>query len=246
MHEYRSPSLSLGSSQRCATGVALSGLCALTTRCTIGGCCCAMPFACRCRARYLHNKMRYYSSLEGSRASRGARHGPLSPPEHIMRKYFPLPAYGAPPPLAARCSLCCSPDTPLRTAVFGLSDTPEREQSNWHTVLSLVNTMVGSTLVALPWGYYESGKHCCPRTAAHTPRLTVLRTGLLSGIGITMLVGMVACYTCLLIVRHGMVRPTPRCWQHAPRAHRHARSTWMTLWTWWRSTLGRLSAWWRA
>ncbi|ETW08246.1 hypothetical protein, variant [Aphanomyces invadans] len=56
-------------------------------------------------------------------------------------------------------------------------------QSSWATVFSIWNTMIGSTLVALPYGFSCSG--------------------VLLGIGIVILVGVICCYTCNLVVRYG-------------------------------------------
>lgn len=42
--------------------------------------------------------------------------------------------------------------------MFGLSDAEGGgTQSDAATVLSMANTMMGSTLLALPWGFYQSG-----------------------------------------------------------------------------------------
>ena len=72
-----------------------------------------------------------------------------------------------------------------RTTVFGLEDVTEKPQSSWATISSIVNTMLGTTIVALPYA--------------------MLTTGLTLGIVLMSFIGIVACFTCLLVVKHGRV-----------------------------------------
>lgn len=114
----------------------------------------------------LQHKMRYYHRLQ--QAHRSA-HGASStmnftPPDHVIRPY--LPSSRAPLAAAGRRSRS-SLMTPASSlvpvlwslfAVFGLSDAEAGgAQSDAATVLSMANTMMGSTLLALPWGFYQSG-----------------------------------------------------------------------------------------
>lgn len=62
-------------------------------------------------------------------------------------------------------------------------DGSSYEQSSWSTIFSIWNTMIGSTLVALPYGFSQSG--------------------ILLGLGIIVLVGSISCYTCNLVLHHG-------------------------------------------
>ena len=57
---------------------------------------------------------------------------------------------------------------------------PRRWQSRWATVGSVVNTMMGTTIVALPFGLAESGVG--------------------AGLAIIALLGCVSCFTCLVVV----------------------------------------------
>ncbi|EQC40631.1 hypothetical protein SDRG_01713 [Saprolegnia diclina VS20] len=60
---------------------------------------------------------------------------------------------------------------------------PHRYQSGWSTVFSIWNTMIGSTLVALPYGFSCSG--------------------IILGIGIVLLMGVICCHACNLVVTYG-------------------------------------------
>ena len=68
-------------------------------------------------------------------------------------------------------------------------DGQPKYQSSLSTVFSIWNTMIGSTLVALPYGFSTSG--------------------LFLGLGIVISMGSICCYTCNLIVRHGKVNVIP-------------------------------------
>jgi len=57
------------------------------------------------------------------------------------------------------------------------------KQSRLQTIASIVNTMMGTTIVALPYG--------------------MAATGVSMGIAITCLMGSLACFTCLLLVQYG-------------------------------------------
>jgi hypothetical protein len=57
------------------------------------------------------------------------------------------------------------------------------KQTRVQTIMSIVNTMMGTTIVALPFGLAESG--------------------IGTGLGITALLGAISCYTCLIIVESG-------------------------------------------
>lgn len=60
----------------------------------------------------------------------------------------------------------------------------ENKQSSIMTIFSVWNTMMGSGLLALPWGFSEAG--------------------IFGGIAIVILVGLLAWYTCWLVVKYGM------------------------------------------
>eukprot|EP01121_Diplochlamys_sp_Union-15-3_P012982 TRINITY_DN3960_c0_g2_i2.p1 TRINITY_DN3960_c0_g2~~TRINITY_DN3960_c0_g2_i2.p1 ORF type:complete len:358 (-),score=26.03 TRINITY_DN3960_c0_g2_i2:23-1066(-) len=61
------------------------------------------------------------------------------------------------------------------------------KQKSLVTIFSLWNTMMGSSLLTLPWGFSESG--------------------LIMGIITLLVVGVLTWYTCTLIVKHGLNRP---------------------------------------
>lgn len=75
--------------------------------------------------------------------------------------------------------------------MFGLDDeeTSGKTQSSWATISTIVNTMMGTTVVALPFGFAHAG---------------IAMSLLLIGI-----IGFVACFTCTLIVHHGKVSSKP-------------------------------------
>lgn len=58
------------------------------------------------------------------------------------------------------------------------------KQSSIMTIFSVWNTMMGSGLLALPWGFSEAG--------------------IGGGIAIVLLVGLLSWYTCWLVIKYGM------------------------------------------
>lgn len=65
----------------------------------------------------------------------------------------------------------------------GMEPTPDYSQSSFVTVFSIANTMLGSSLLAIPWGFTQSGFG--------------------TGMGVVLFVGIVCLYTAYLVVRNG-------------------------------------------
>ncbi|CAK4086878.1 unnamed protein product [Aphanomyces euteiches] len=119
------------------------------------------------RTEYLGSKVKYFRRLQKdwvavSPPTKATRHPDVYPPPHVL------------PPAAFVRGMDEEESvmSPLKTY-----------QSTWATVFSIWNTMIGSTLVTLPYGFSCSG--------------------ILLGIGIVILVGVICCYTCNLIVWYG-------------------------------------------
>jgi sodium-coupled neutral amino acid transporter 9 len=114
------------------------------------------------RSQYLHSKMSYYRKLEAAqRTASPQQTGGLNisaPPPHV------LPA-----------------------SLYGIKSGPGHTQSSVTTVLSIWNTMIGSTLIALPYGFSESG--------------------MILGFGVCIFMGSISFYTCTLVIRHGLDLP---------------------------------------
>lgn len=109
---------------------------------------------------YLYSKVKYYSSLTRMQSIRGG-----SPSGNLLDLHA-MPAHVVPPEL------------------FGLSDAkPGVTQSSWQTIMSIVNTMMGSTIVAVPYALAQSG----------------VAAGLVS----IAMMGAFSCFTCILVVEHG-------------------------------------------
>ena len=106
------------------------------------------------RSHPLHHRLKYYYRLNPGPANESDNQLVLRPP-----------AYMIPPEL-----------------LHGVGP-PGRKQSSLSTILSIWNTMMGSSLLAMPWGFSQSGLivSCC----------------------MVMVIGALACYTCSLILRHG-------------------------------------------
>ncbi|KAF0687638.1 Aste57867_20622 [Aphanomyces stellatus] len=121
------------------------------------------------RTEYLGTKLKYFRRLQKdwvtvSPPSKALKHPNVYPPPHVL-----------PPAAFVRGS------SEENLAEFNAP--AHKYQSTWSTVFSIWNTMIGSTLVALPYGFSCSG--------------------VLLGIGIVILVGVICCYTCNLVVYYG-------------------------------------------
>lgn len=106
----------------------------------------------------LHSKMKFYTALRAAHMASPGRHRRdsqfLRPPSHVL------------PPL-----------------IFGLQDAPGTTQSSYTTISTMVNTMIGTTIVALPYGMAQAG--------------------IAAGLAIICGLGAIACFTCVLVVKHG-------------------------------------------
>jgi amino acid permease len=75
-------------------------------------------------------------------------------------------------------------DIPISEIKTGIgADAPVIKQRRYQTIASIVNTMAGTTMVALPFGFAESG--------------------LGAGLVLMLILGVISCYTCLIIVDAG-------------------------------------------
>lgn len=93
-------------------------------------------------------------------------------------------------------------------AVFGLEDVTDKPQTSWATISSIVNTMLGTTIVALPYAFVQTGGCLSPvagpvQASSHH---VVSDAGVALGVLIMCGVGIMACFTCILVVKHGRVR----------------------------------------
>eukprot|EP00004_Rigifila_ramosa_P020871 TRINITY_DN5474_c0_g1_i1.p1 TRINITY_DN5474_c0_g1~~TRINITY_DN5474_c0_g1_i1.p1 ORF type:complete len:498 (+),score=122.02 TRINITY_DN5474_c0_g1_i1:160-1494(+) len=103
----------------------------------------------------MYTRLRYYRQLGGQ-----SRHGSVSefePPAHVL-----------PPELLV---------------VSSLSSSTGEKQSSLTTIFSIWNTMIGSTLLTMPWGYAQAG--------------------LIGGVGSVFFLGAISYYTCALVVDDG-------------------------------------------
>eukprot|EP00937_MAST-01D_sp_MAST-1D-sp2_P001179 g1179.t1 len=141
----------------------------------------------------MYNKLKYYRQLEGGRRGGGPGRSPVT-----RGTPSPLPSPGSrlsvPPPHVLPSSVYMatwvvvdsagpSGGASPRTAARG--ERPR--QSSLATVASIWNTMIGSTLVTLPYGFAQAG--------------------MLVGTAVVLLMGSVCCYTCVLVIRHGSKFP---------------------------------------
>ncbi|OQR83241.1 hypothetical protein ACHHYP_14930 [Achlya hypogyna] len=123
------------------------------------------------RSDPMHSKMNYFRRLQQDWVRVSPPTKPMSPltsypPSHIL-----------PPAVFVRGD--------AKEVAFHTTYDPPRVvyQSAWSTIFSIWNTMIGSTLVALPYGFSCSG--------------------ILLGIGIVILMGVICCHTCHLVVAYG-------------------------------------------
>ncbi|RYG55253.1 hypothetical protein EON66_05730 [archaeon] len=92
-----------------------------------------------------------------------------------------------PPPAAAHLVMCtphahrCA--RPAAVFVLGTKVGEEQKQNRLQTIASIVNTMMGTTIVALPYG--------------------MATTGLALGAVIIGIMGVISCFTCLMIMKYG-------------------------------------------
>lgn len=107
---------------------------------------------------YLYTKVRYYSTLTRMNST-------VSPGGKGQLLDLGAPAHVLPPEL------------------FGLSVEEGVSQTSWQTITSIVNTMMGSSIVAMP--------------------CAVAQAGLTAGTLCIALMGTLCCLTCLLVVQHG-------------------------------------------
>jgi solute carrier family 38 (sodium-coupled neutral amino acid transporter), member 9 len=116
----------------------------------------------------MYNRMRYYTKLSGTN------------PEN--QRHFELPSHVLPAE-----SLVIFPS--LASIYLGTAPHKDGEVSEGSKrgditlIFSIWNTMMGSSLLALPWAFTTSG--------------------FITGLVIIFLMGALCCYTCLLILRHG-------------------------------------------
>ena len=111
------------------------------------------------------SRMRYYNKLAA-----GAE-------DEDDRSSYQLPAHVVPSSLFF----------PSMASIMNLgkdeSEPEDPKQSDIKLIFSIWNTMMGSSMLALPWGFSESG--------------------LGMGLFLIFILGALTCYTCVLIVRHG-------------------------------------------
>lgn len=91
---------------------------------------------------------------------------------------------GAASLLGARGGGSINPDGAMAVAPDGGDSKPASYQPRLATIASIVNTMMGTTILALPYGFSQSG--------------------IVAGLLIILVLGAVSCYTCLIVVEQGL------------------------------------------
>jgi len=126
----------------------------------------------------LKYRMRYYDKLASTQ--RVEQRASLIVPAHIVPRELLMPVLHFSQTYASKRSLAAGA---AGGATAGEADDEPPRTSSLTLIFSIWNTMMGSSLLALPWGFSESG--------------------FATGLAIVFLLGIMSCYTCLLILVHG-------------------------------------------
>eukprot|EP00931_Biecheleriopsis_adriatica_P090550 TRINITY_DN64515_c0_g1_i1.p1 TRINITY_DN64515_c0_g1~~TRINITY_DN64515_c0_g1_i1.p1 ORF type:complete len:557 (-),score=79.09 TRINITY_DN64515_c0_g1_i1:72-1691(-) len=140
---------------------------------------------------YIHSKMKYRRALAGSSAQ-GASPQISRIPSDLLNLIHP-PAHVLPPSYIIRLP-------------FGLDDDGHGRQGSAGFIFTICTTMMGSTLLCLPWGFEHAG--------------------VIAGTLVTVGFGAVSFYTCSLILRWGASQPEQRCGDFSDLCEQYLGTCW--------------------